>query len=329
MIAFSCPHCGNQFEVDDTYAGRDGWCRRCKRMVSVPAASGLLPHDPSSQGESERLLEAFEYAARKADRYEALVARIKRDHEDTTAALRAAKDQVAALEDRLAFVESNVAKPKSAEDGFGQDIPRALEGRIASAEAMLEHATAAGEAKDKRIEALHEDLERERAARESFEAALESVREAVARLDERSAETANQVKALTELAESLRPLESQGSARQDEVERIESLVAEQRNQLEAERVARDELIGPLRDRLADVERRLEELAADAAPIEDESLNAVGPRFENRFSATAEPSDAVVLSEVIEDDAQGSQESLLGSFLRFIDPTERGPGPGAS
>lgn len=42
-IAFTCPQCGLQSNVDDQYAGRTGPCRQCGAMVTVPAPAHGAP----------------------------------------------------------------------------------------------------------------------------------------------------------------------------------------------------------------------------------------------------------------------------------------------
>lgn len=37
-ISISCPHCGTQTDVDDSYAGTSGPCRECGEAVSVPGS---------------------------------------------------------------------------------------------------------------------------------------------------------------------------------------------------------------------------------------------------------------------------------------------------
>lgn len=68
MIELKCQYCDTLLQMDDAFAGRDGWCRECKRMVIIPAGGKVvrvedLPPDEAI-GRLQRLLS---YAARKAD----------------------------------------------------------------------------------------------------------------------------------------------------------------------------------------------------------------------------------------------------------------------
>ncbi len=38
MIAYECPNCGSSISVDDDHAGRSAWCRKCRRVSTVPRA---------------------------------------------------------------------------------------------------------------------------------------------------------------------------------------------------------------------------------------------------------------------------------------------------
>ena len=77
MITFDCPHCSNPFSVLEKHAGRDGWCRICKRLVIVPYADGSGPKWPdlSLQEKVDRLDAKLQYAAAQADHYKLLMAR--------------------------------------------------------------------------------------------------------------------------------------------------------------------------------------------------------------------------------------------------------------
>lgn len=69
MIEFKCQHCGKALHLNDTYAGRDGWCRVCKRMVIVPDGGVVVRVEdlPPEEG-YERLQRLLQYAATKADK---------------------------------------------------------------------------------------------------------------------------------------------------------------------------------------------------------------------------------------------------------------------
>ena len=102
MIDFSCQHCGALLRMDDTFAGRDGWCRECKRMVIVPAQGVAVRIEDLPPGEAiARLQQLLSYAAKKADLYKQHLAEAPRNE----AAQRAL--EAAAREAQNTFVEQN------------------------------------------------------------------------------------------------------------------------------------------------------------------------------------------------------------------------------
>ena len=36
MIVFECPNCSSSISVEDDHAGRRAWCRKCRRISTVP-----------------------------------------------------------------------------------------------------------------------------------------------------------------------------------------------------------------------------------------------------------------------------------------------------
>ncbi len=72
MISFECPHCSNHLEAKEELAGRDGWCRVCKMVITVPG-DGVKPLEELSPEErSDRLDRLMHFAATKADGYKKL-----------------------------------------------------------------------------------------------------------------------------------------------------------------------------------------------------------------------------------------------------------------
>ena len=70
MIEFDCEHCGKPLHLNDSYAGRDGWCRACKQMVIVPSGGRTYRVRDLPQEEGiQRLQRLLQYAATKADKF--------------------------------------------------------------------------------------------------------------------------------------------------------------------------------------------------------------------------------------------------------------------
>ena len=118
MIEFNCQHCGKLLRLNDSYAGRDGWCRVCKRMVIVPDGGKLRRVEdlPAEEG-YVRLQRLLQYAATKADQYKMHLARqageerLKAQLESTA---RDAKDALAMLELRCGRLEAELNTTRAA-----------------------------------------------------------------------------------------------------------------------------------------------------------------------------------------------------------------------
>ena len=101
MIVFGCPHCSNRLEVDDSYAGHDGWCRKCKNMITVPRRGSRALDELTPAERYDRLAKAFQHAATKADKYHVLFLRTAEENERLTAQVQ----ELAGMSDRLARAE--------------------------------------------------------------------------------------------------------------------------------------------------------------------------------------------------------------------------------
>lgn len=170
MIEFHCHHCGKLLRLDDSYAGRDGWCRVCKRMVIVPGGrSGHRLEDLPPEEGYARIQLLLQYAATKADLYRIHMANKPRE-EQTRARLEAASK---AAHEALAAEKARYARLQADHE--------TAEGRAAELETALrraEEALADREGPDAR--ALQETLEAEHQQRETLEARLVELESALA-----------------------------------------------------------------------------------------------------------------------------------------------------
>ena len=364
MITFDCPHCGYRLQVDEQFAGRDGWCRICKKLIAVPSSDAKKPEDLTPTEQYARLTKAFQYAATKADRYQALFVKLREEsqqwaaHADDT---RRLAGQVQTLEKRLADVElalvqwseSSTPLPLSREaqhpaDDLGDPVRRLAgerdEGRVAD-EALLPRV---------------QQTETQYAARVDATAALASVQEAIARLEERWAGTTTRVDDLgahmqafedlrgtvtrldervgaagAEVGNLLPRMEAMESVTDQfevlirEVENVKSALAELGARFDAERDARKEveetvdqtraLVEAFRASVQDVISKLERLRSAAAQIVVETAGSP-PSHETRPPSEGEP-EVVVLSELAEEEPQVDSQAMLGTFLRFMGPSQ--------
>lgn len=72
MIAFKCPYCGAELTVGDDYARRQGWCRQCKNVLTIPAVTGQPCPAMSAPERLAALERLFPIAAERADGYRLL-----------------------------------------------------------------------------------------------------------------------------------------------------------------------------------------------------------------------------------------------------------------
>ncbi|MCC9604965.1 DUF1559 domain-containing protein [Blastopirellula sp. JC732] len=59
-ISFTCPHCGTQMEIDESYAGQTGPCAICAKEITIPqlGATGPATPQPTKTGARKRVSEA-------------------------------------------------------------------------------------------------------------------------------------------------------------------------------------------------------------------------------------------------------------------------------
>lgn len=143
MTVFYCPHCNNRIEVDDSFAGRDGWCRRCKNIITVPPRGQHGVDSVSSAENYERLAKAFQHAATKADRYQGLFLKTAEEKEHLAAELQelaGLKERFDALE--LAFETLRQDREQPHEPGAAPELD-AVRQDVAALAAELERDRAA------------------------------------------------------------------------------------------------------------------------------------------------------------------------------------------
>jgi chromosome segregation ATPase len=248
-------------------------------------------------------------------------------HADDT---RRLAGQVQTLEKRLADVESALVQwsesstplPLSREaqhpaDDLGDPVRRLAgerdEGRVAD-EALLPRV---------------QQTETQYAARVDATAALASVQEAIARLEERWAWTTTRVDDLGARMEAMESVTDQFEVLIREVENVKSALAELGARFDAERDARKEveetvdqtraLVEAFRASVQDVISKLERLRSAAAQIVVETAGSP-PSHETRPPSEGEP-EVVVLSELAEEEPQVDSQAMLGTFLRFMGPSQ--------
>ncbi len=245
MIEFNCEHCGKELHLADNYAGRDGWCRVCKRMVIVPA-NGKTQHVdelPTAEG-YERLQRLLQYAATKADKFKVHLAQqsqTERREEQLEVDLHAAYQQLAEKEQMISLAH---AAEREMEEVHARKLDEAM-AMIAS----LENALATTDT---------EQNTRKNAALQELEEALSTSQEETRALEMQ----------LRAQEQELKELQEQGSSHGPESEAaLEEITAEcesLRRALEDKDVALEEANG-------EVHRLSERLTSQASP--DDSSRA--------------------------------------------------------
>ena len=90
MIEFDCPHCGNHLSHQEAFAGRDGWCRICKGVISIPAPGQLAATELNLNLEQRyaRLERLFKHAVSIVDEHRQLQASLQNGGDGLIEALR-------------------------------------------------------------------------------------------------------------------------------------------------------------------------------------------------------------------------------------------------
>lgn len=237
MIEFKCQHCGKGLHLNDSYAGRDGWCRVCKRMVIVPGAGPVVRVEdlPPEEG-YERLQRLLQYAATKADKYKVHLARQVKEQE-----------HLARLEEALAQARQSLQERDTVEERY-QGECEALRATLAEKEARLAEfevvgasadlaATAALEAE---LGVLRADLALERESRQALAAALSEREVSLAALEA-------EVTALRSAALEHRGLEEAAAAERVNLRALEGAVSTLKSQLGLAEGERDRLASILEE----------------------------------------------------------------------------------
>lgn len=231
MIEFKCQHCGKGLHLNDSYAGRDGWCRVCKRMVIVPGGGPIQRVEdlPPDEG-YERLQRLLQYAATKADKYKVHLARQAKEQEQT-----------AALVASLEAAQRAIAEGEAARERLRGEYA-SLAAELRDKEALLktleaqsgDKADGLSEGADLEISALRADLALERESRESLATALAERDSALGALEA-------EVSALRDLATEHRRLEETSAAERVNLRALEGAVHSLKAQLGQAELERDRL----------------------------------------------------------------------------------------
>ena len=241
MIEFKCQHCGKGLHLNDTYAGRDGWCRVCKRMVIVPGGDGpqRVEDLPPEEG-YERLQRLLQYAATKADKYKIHLARQAKEQE------HAAHLEELLQQARVALSERDVAQERlrTEYDALAQSLLQ-KDARVAELEQALSDGTTGADA-GRTVE-----LETARAELAAALEAHEQLTLELAEHDHAFGELEAEVVALRAAAAALQRLEETSAADRVNLRALEGAVATLKSQLHQAETERDRLASILEEGATD------------------------------------------------------------------------------
>ena len=228
MIEFKCQHCGKGLHLNDSYAGRDGWCRVCKRMVIVPGGGTVsrVEELPPEEG-YERLQRLLQYAATKADKFKVHLAREAKEKEHTAQVEAALHDAQLALSERAVALERLNGQLDSLTSSL-----REKEDRLAELEAGANGGPTPEH--EQELTTLRADLALEREARQSLSIALEERGATLTALEREAAE-------LRQAASEAHRLAEIAAADRVNLRALEGAVATLKNQLAQAESERDRL----------------------------------------------------------------------------------------
>ncbi len=242
MIEFKCQHCGKGLHLNDTYAGRDGWCRVCKRMVIVPGGDGPVQRVedlPPDEG-YERLQRLLQYAATKADKYKIHLSRQAKEQEHTAQLEEALQQARVTLSER----DAAQARLRAEHDALAQSL-RQKDARVADLEKALGESVGAAQ------EGLAVELNAARAALDAEHDAHKQVSLALAERNLAFSALEAEVAALRAAASGFQRLEEASAVDRVNLRALEGAVATLKSQLLQAENERDSLASILEDGATD------------------------------------------------------------------------------
>ena len=136
MIEFDCPHCGNHLSHQEAFAGRDGWCRICKGIISIPQpGQPALAMNLNLEQRYAKLERLFKHAVSIVDEHRQLQARLQNGGGGLMEELRLRTEAERTAETLNVRLAEEAALHRSARDE--RDLLRARIGELESDGAAL------------------------------------------------------------------------------------------------------------------------------------------------------------------------------------------------
>ena len=335
MIVFSCPHCSNRLEVDESYAGHDGWCRKCKNMITVPRPGSRAIDDLTPTEKCQRIAKAFQHAATKADRYHVLFLRTAEENERLAGQLQdlpGLTDRLARAEKTLDELRAYVFPPESENartaaegrptfDAVHHDVVRLaaeLDRAQEERSTLTEAADRVTRLDDKMQGVLHALSSRQQEMEEQTTltaAAVERLRDDVESQHRRAIEMGAKLEPLTAAVDAFRTdLKNFQKRIEDRISRNDIMQPEDRTVIGAGSVSGDfpeNAVGALKTELASVKGRVDSIAEQMKTLPNlaEQLNESSERLSaalTEFEASRSAMDAAAVSvEHISESLEGA------------------------
>ncbi len=344
MIEFDCPHCGNHLSHQDAFAGRDGWCRICKGIISIPQPGQPAPVvNVSPEQRYVRLERLFKHAVSIVDEYRQLQARLQNGGDGLAQEIRLraeAERESKSLNDRVTELTTQYQSAQEQNQALTTQLSALESDRIPELEEALSESQRETDRRQTENDDLLErvlDLEQKletgdalatkvKADRttecDTFEQQLDALRNELCAAEEDAASWKERLEAVTDIEATLTAkLDDANATTVVEQERLSSAIDDLTSQLETEIAAYTEAMARLDEALPLVER-LPGLEKDLETKRVE-LQASDERFELLQRQAADADRAMELSATRTNEARTAWETQRQQLLDEIESFRAG------
>ena len=326
MIEFTCPNCENLLKVADNLAGRDGWCRVCKRWIVIPMGSGKgSPMDSMTVEEKyERLEYMLQYAATKADNPKGLLskycdengnlipadtARFRRNKRDKFEnRLKRSEQDICELADAVRNAKRERDEAIADRDRLQGDL-HGLEERVEDRVAELEAPDSTSIETDVGLGKLRIELDAVRTDRDAAQSDRENLADRIVRLEEELSVARASSRGLSKKMEALQRDADGSKSEREEIEAlqrtIDSLsVSDTELRRNEEKLAKE---------LVEVREEADRLQGELAAAEKSARNGNSNGSTDLSSAAMRCTPLSVEGELVNQ----LGDPLMDSYLRFL------------
>jgi chromosome segregation ATPase len=291
MIEFDCPHCGNHLSHQDAFAGRDGWCRICKGVISIPSPGQLGPVESNLSPEQRyaRLDRLFKHAVSIVDEYRQLQAslqggsdglmeavRLRTEADRASGALRVQLDEASALYQSVEAVSEELRARLDTSESENAALRDRVETELSDAQAEITRREQENDELLERVLDVEQKLEAAGASaaqfaedrkeeQEVYEKRLDGLRDELCAAEDEGVSLLERLNAASEVeTDLLAKLEAAQAAIADDAKRLNTEIERLTSALEVESTARAETTQQL-----DTASRM----VDRVPVLEEELES--------------------------------------------------------